>query len=117
MTVAHTPQVPLFLEKTLDDAALERQLLERHRMQEQLREYRKKFGEVDDAVKGRITELRIRGTVRCGGFVITVQDAASREVEFSTKPHKRITIRPVKAGTETAAASTNPDLNEVEAGG
>jgi hypothetical protein len=104
MAVTHKPKVPLFPEKTLDDAALERQLLERHRMQEQFLEYRKKFDEVDDAVKGRITDLKIRGTIRCDGFVITVRDAAGREVEFSTKPHKRITIRPITGGAATGAA-------------
>ncbi len=94
--VAHKPQTSLLPEKTLEDSSLERQLLERHRMHEQLAEYRKRFKEVDDAVKGRINELRVRGSVRCGGFVITVKDAPGRSVEFETKAHKRIYIKPIQ---------------------
>lgn len=97
--VARKPQEPLpglGREKELEDAALERQLNERERMKTQLAEYRKRFKEVDDAVKGRITELRVKGSVRCGGFVISIKETKGRSVEFETKPSKRIYIKAIK---------------------
>lgn len=97
--VARKPQEPLpglGREKELEDAALERQLLERERMKNQLAEYRKQYKEADDAAKGRITELRIKGSVRCGGFVISIKETKGRSVEFETKPSKRIYIRAIK---------------------
>lgn len=96
--VARKPQEPLpglGREKVLDDNNLERQLLERERMKNQLAEYRKKYDDVDDEVKARIKELRVKGAVRCGGFVITVKELEGRDVAFETKPSKRIYIKAV----------------------
>lgn len=97
--VARKPQEPLpglGREKLLEDNSLERQLMERERKRQQLAEYRKTFQEIDQAVKGRITELRVKGSVRCGGFLVSVKETKGRSVEFETKPSKRITITPIK---------------------
>lgn len=97
--LAHKPQTTLpgvTGEKELNDAALERQLLERDRHHRQLAEYRKTFRDIDETVKGRIRELRIRGSVRCGGFIITVKEVPGRSVEFDTKASKQIYIKAVK---------------------
>lgn len=83
--VARKPQdsLPgLGREKELSDSVFERQLIERERMKTQLAEYRKKYDDVDDEVKARIKELRVKGAVRCG-------------VAFETKPSKRIYIKAV----------------------
>lgn len=80
----------------INDADLERQLVDRQRRKETLARYRKAYKETDDAVKARIRTLGVQGSVRCGGFQITVAETAGRAVSFETQPSTRIRIAAVK---------------------
>ncbi len=99
MSVVHRPQLGLRgVEETevIEDRRLETELIDRDRKNAVKLASAKAFKSVDETVKDRIKELKIHGTVRCGGFLITVKTTEGRSVEFDTKPSKRITIRPVK---------------------
>lgn len=57
------------------------------------REGHKAFQKADKAAREKIKELEIGGIVRVGRFKITVSATPSREVEFSTEPGQRISIK------------------------
>lgn len=57
------------------------------------REGHKAFQKADKAARERIKELEIGGIVRVGRYKITVSPTPSREVEFSTEPGQRISIK------------------------
>ncbi len=88
------PQMALVGEQVIADPEFEGVLESREIAKEQRGRAQAAFKEKDSQVKARIATLGIaEGKVRCGRWVITIEQRPGRSVAFETSPSKRILVK------------------------
>ena len=97
-TRANSDDQLAFDEKVVDDPDLENALEEREKVKAQRAALNAKFKEKHEKAVELIDDLGVTEdtVVRCGRFRVSKSHVASRSVEFTTSPTKRLTISTVE---------------------